>query len=74
MSTMEAADRKGGTVKFFQDEKGWGFIEGDDGTDRFVHHSNIQMDGRRTLVQGQRVTFRSQSTDRGEQAFDVAIS
>lgn len=48
----------GGTVKWFNDAKGFGFIEPDDGSgDVFAHFSAVQMDGFRTLKQGSRVTF-----------------
>jgi CspA family cold shock protein len=46
-----------GTVKWFNDAKGFGFIEQDGGNDVFVHHSAIQADGFKTLQEGARVTF-----------------
>jgi CspA family cold shock protein len=46
-----------GTVKWFSNEKGFGFIEREGGDDVFVHHSAIQMDGYRSLTEGQRVQF-----------------
>jgi cold shock protein len=46
-----------GTVKWFNDAKGYGFIEHPDGNDLFVHFSSIQMDGFKTLVQGEQVEF-----------------
>lgn len=46
-----------GTVKWFNSEKGYGFIEAEPGPDVFVHHSAIEMDGFRTLTEGDRVTF-----------------
>ena len=51
------AERETGTVKWFNDAKGFGFIQRADGTDVFVHHSAIQMDGFRTLAEGQKVEF-----------------
>jgi CspA family cold shock protein len=61
-----------GTVKFFNSEKGWGFIASDDGGDElFVHYKNIQGSGFKTLEQGQKVEFTSEQTDRGLQAKDV---
>jgi CspA family cold shock protein len=50
-----------GTVKWFNSEKGYGFIAQDDGPDVFVHYSAIEMDGFRTLVEGERVEFDVQS-------------
>ncbi|MDQ1667728.1 MAG: cold shock protein, partial [Actinomycetota bacterium] len=46
-----------GTVKWFNGEKGYGFIAVDDGADVFVHYSAIEMDGYRSLEEGQRVEF-----------------
>ena len=46
-----------GTVKWFSNEKGYGFIEREGGEDVFVHHSAITMEGYRTLTEGQRVEF-----------------
>lgn len=61
-----------GVVKWFSSEKGYGFITPDDGSrDLFVHHSQIQMTGYRSLEQGQRVNFESQDGERGPQAVEV---
>ncbi|RAY11433.1 cold-shock protein [Actinomadura craniellae] len=57
-----------GTVKWFNDEKGYGFIAVDGGRDVFVHYSAIQMDGYRSLQEGQRVEFEITQSDRGPQA------
>ena len=63
-----------GTVKFFNSEKGWGFIAPDEGGDElFVHYSSIQSNGFRTLEQGQKVEFQTEQTDRGLQAKDVKV-
>ena len=64
-----------GVVKWFSAEKGFGFITPDDGgRDLFVHHSQIQMNGYRSLDQGQKVTFESQDGDRGPLAVEVALT
>ena len=63
-----------GTVKWFNSEKGFGFIQTEEGTDVFVHFSAIIADGRRNLVEGQRVTFDTEKTDRGLQATNVFIA
>jgi CspA family cold shock protein len=60
-----------GTVKWFSNEKGYGFIEREDGDDLFVHFSEITMDGYKTLVQGQRVEFEVTQGDKGLQASRV---
>jgi len=58
-------------VKWFSNEKGYGFIEREDGDDLFVHFSEIQVDGYRTLAQGQRVDFEITQGDKGLQASKV---
>lgn len=60
-----------GTVKWFNDEKGFGFIEQEGGRDVFVHYSAITGDGRRTLVEGQKVTMNITQTEKGPQAENV---
>ena len=60
-----------GTVKWFSAEKGYGFLTTDAGEDVFVHFSAIQIDGYKTLNEGQRVSFEVVSTDRGPQAENV---
>ena len=61
-----------GTVKWFSNEKGYGFIEREGGDDVFVHHSAIEMDGYRTLTEGQRVEFEVEQGDKGLQAKNVS--
>lgn len=60
-----------GTVKWFNAEKGFGFITGEDGKDVFVHFSAIQGDGFKTLEEGQSVTFDVEEGQRGPQATNV---
>lgn len=60
-----------GTVKWFNAEKGFGFIEREDGNDVFVHFSAIQGEGYKSLEEGQKVDFDIVEGDRGEQAANV---
>ncbi|MGA7277001.1 MAG: cold-shock protein [Desulfocapsaceae bacterium] len=60
-----------GTVKWFNDAKGFGFIEQDGGQDVFVHHSAIQSDGFRTLAEGERVSFEIVDGSKGPAAQNV---
>ena len=62
-----------GTVKWFSAEKGYGFIEKEDGGDVFVHFSAIQSDGFKTLNEGQQVEFDVVSGARGDQAANVKV-
>ena len=62
-----------GKVKWFNAEKGYGFIESEDGTDVFVHFSAIEMDGYKTLEEGQKVTFDITEGARGPQAANVKV-
>ena len=63
-----------GTVKWFNAEKGYGFIaQPDGGGDVFVHHSAIQMNGYRTLEEGQRVEFEVTEGPKGLQAAEVRL-
>jgi cold shock protein len=63
-----------GTVKWFSPEKGFGFISREDGEDLFVHHSEIKMEGFRTLAEGQAVSFEITQTDKGLQASNVTLA
>jgi CspA family cold shock protein len=60
-----------GKVKWFNEQKGFGFIEKDEGGDVFVHHSAIQSDGFKTLQEGQRVSFDVQQGPKGPAAANV---
>ncbi|PLX98856.1 MAG: cold-shock protein [Desulfuromonas sp.] len=60
-----------GTVKWFNNSKGYGFIEQPDGGDVFVHFSSIVMDGFKTLEEGTRVAFEVRDGDKGPQAVEV---
>lgn len=60
-----------GTVKWFSDKKGYGFIEQEDGSDVFVHHTSIDMPGFRTLSEGERVSFEIEVSERGSAAKNV---
>jgi CspA family cold shock protein len=62
-----------GTVKWFSNEKGYGFIEREEGEDVFVHFSQIKGDGYKTLEQGQRVVFEVTEGPKGLQAAEVNI-
>ena len=66
------SDRHSGTVKWFNDAKGYGFIEREQGDDVFVHYRSIRGEGFRTLKQGVSVEFSISETDKGFQAEDVA--
>ena len=60
-----------GLVKWFNPEKGFGFIEQENGGDVFVHFSGIASDGYKTLEEGQKVTFEITEGQRGDQAVNV---
>ncbi|MBP1967912.1 CspA family cold shock protein [Virgibacillus natechei] len=60
-----------GTVKWFNAEKGYGFIQLEEGNDVFVHYSAIQEEGFKTLEEGQEVSFEIVEGDRGPQAANV---
>jgi CspA family cold shock protein len=63
-----------GTVKWFSNEKGFGFIEREEGDDVFVHFSQIEQDGYKSLEQGQRVSFEIAEGPKGLQASEVRLA
>jgi CspA family cold shock protein len=65
------SDKLNGTVKWFNESKGFGFIQRESGADLFVHFSNIQGDGFKTLAEGQAVTFTEGTGQKGPQAENV---
>ena len=60
-----------GTVKWFNNQKGYGFISDESGKDVFVHYSGLSMDGFKTLEEGQNVEFEVIQGDKGPQAVNV---
>ena len=67
------AERKTGTVKWFNDAKGFGFIEQESGPDVFAHFSNIVGEGFKTLTEGQRVEFTVPDGAKGPQAENIVV-
>lgn len=60
-----------GTVKWFNESKGFGFITSEDGSDVFVHYSSIQGDGFKTLAEGDKVSFDVEKGPKGPKAINV---
>jgi cold shock protein len=67
------SERYLGTVKWFNAEKGYGFIAREGGNDIFVHQSAIQAEGYRTLTEGQQVQFDIEQSDKGPKAANVTL-
>jgi CspA family cold shock protein len=63
-----------GTVKWFNESKGFGFIATEDGDDIFVHHTSISGGGFKSLREGQKVTFEIEKTPKGPRAVNVTTS
>ncbi|MGY4493049.1 cold-shock protein [Pseudomonas sp. TE3610] len=63
-----------GTVKWFNNDKGFGFIASESGKDLFVHYKAIKTDGFKSLSEGQRVSFEVERTPKGDQAVDVQLA
>jgi cold shock protein len=74
MENIKMADRVTGTVKWFNNSKGYGFLSQDNGADVFVHHSAIQGEGYHSLEEGQKVEFTIEKGPKGLQAANVTIS
>ncbi|MDF3196779.1 MAG: cold shock domain protein CspD [Gammaproteobacteria bacterium HGW-Gammaproteobacteria-13] len=66
------AERETGTVKWFNDSKGYGFIQRESGADVFVHFRAIRGEGHRTLLEGQKVEYTVTQGQKGLQADDVS--
>lgn len=64
-------EREVGIVKWFDDKKGYGFLQRSQGKDIFVHHTAIDMEGHRTLAEGEEVEFSVEQGTKGLQAVDV---
>lgn len=71
MPELEVRQRLCGKVKWFNDQKGYGFIARENAADVFVHHSAIQMEGFRTLREGENVTYELWESEKGPQAANV---
>ena len=67
------SDRITGTVKWFNNSKGYGFIEQEDGPDVFIHYSSITGEGYRSLNEGQQVEFDIEDGPKGPQAANVTL-
>ncbi|MFC0710037.1 cold-shock protein [Azorhizophilus paspali] len=67
------SNRQTGTVKWFNDEKGFGFITPESGADLFVHYRSIQSSGFKSLQEGQRVSFVAVKGQKGMQADEVQV-
>ncbi len=61
-----------GTVKWFNEKKGFGFISAEDGNDYFVHHSSIVGDGYKSLQEGAKVQFQIEQSEKGPRAVQVS--
>lgn len=68
------SDRITGTVKWFDEQKGFGFIERQGGTDVFVHFSAIEGSGYKSLTEGQRVEFSVSQGQKGPQADNISVA
>jgi len=64
-------NKKKGTVKWFNDKKGFGFIKNNEGQDVFAHYKDINRDGFKTLTEGETVEYKEEQTDKGLNAVDI---
>jgi len=67
----EVKEMTQGTVKWFNDSKGFGFITSEDGSDVFVHHTSIQGNGFKSLAEGEKVSFDTENGPKGPKAINV---
>ena len=67
----EVKEMAEGTVKWFNESKGFGFITGEDGSELFVHHTSIQGNGFKTLAEGDKVSFDTEKGPKGPKAINV---
>jgi cold shock protein len=67
----EEQDMAEGTVKWFNDSKGFGFITGSDGDEAFVHHTSIQGNGFKSLAEGDKVSYDTEKGPKGPKAINV---
>jgi CspA family cold shock protein len=74
VAVEEHQERFGGTVKWFSDRKGYGFIVRDGAEDVFVHYSGIRAGGPRSLYEGDKVDFSIQQDPRGPRAVDLIVT
>jgi len=72
--SKEVEEMPNGTVKWFNDAKGYGFITSEDGTDVFVHHTSIQGNGFKSLAEGEAVSFDVEKGPKGPKAVNVVKS
>jgi CspA family cold shock protein len=71
MNEKEVTQVNQGTVKWFNDQKGFGFITCEDGSDAFVHHTSIHGDGYKSLSEGDAVSFDTENNPKGPKATNV---
>lgn len=62
-----------GKVRWFNNQKGFGFIRDEEGNDVFVHYSGLNMEGFKSLMEGQEVTFDAIDVEKGKQAVNVTV-